>query len=135
VQKRSYSTTVACQIMAGMLLRPSHELGPPPRPRCQSPQPQHYRPGYCRPSNEPSAAQPLGRPGVLVTAPARALQRQHDMLLTSWVFRLVAAAWLVAFVLVVGFLWRATRWDSAQGNPRLARKPNTLRRDDADRAA
>jgi hypothetical protein len=71
----------------------------------------------------------------LVTAPARALQRQHDMLLTSWVFRLVAAAWLVAFVLVVGFLWRATRWDSAQGNPRLARKPNTLRRDDADRAA
>jgi hypothetical protein len=47
----------------------------------------------------------------------------------------VAAAWLVAFVLVVGFLWRATRWDSAQGNPRLARKPNTLRRDDADRAA
>jgi excisionase family DNA binding protein len=75
-------------------------------------------------------AQPncLAARGVLVTPPARALQRRHDMLLTSWVFTLIAAAWLVAFVLVVGFLWLATRGDSAaQGNSRLARKPNTLR--------
>jgi len=68
--------------------------------------------------------------------PARALQRRHDMLLTSWVFTIIAAAWLVAFVLVVGFLWLAARGDSAaQGHPRLARKPNTVRQEDDDRAA
>jgi hypothetical protein len=83
-------------------------------------------------------AQPncLAARGVLVTAPARALQRRHDMLLPPWVLTLIAAAWLVAFALVLGFLWLTARGDAAaQGNPRLARKPNTLRQEDNDRAA